>query len=84
MTYRTGHSKFWLSHQKYEERKKFSQVTSLPVSIPLNEEISVFKVSVLPDLLYKGVSTFVSSNWTSRASQTKLTKALPAGMPQMI
>ena len=93
MAYRTGHRKFRLSHRKNQERKKFSQlqVTSLPVSIPLNEAISVFKVSVPLDLLAYKVSLPLSAVTESPVrslatlhSRTKLTKALPAGMPQMI
>ena len=91
MAYRTGHRKFRLSHRKNQERKKFSEVTSLPVSIPLNEAISVFKVSVPLDLLSYKVSLPLSAVTQSPVrslatlhSRTKLTKALPAGMPQMI
>ena len=89
MAYRTGHRKFRLSHRKNEERKKSSQVMSLEVSISLNEAISIFKVSVPLDLSYKvslPLSAVTESPVRSLAtlhSWTKLTKALPAGMPQM-
>ena len=90
MAYRTGHRKFRLSHRKNEERKKSSQVTSLEVSISLNEALSIFKVSVPLDLLSYKVSLPLSAVTESPVrslatlhSWTKLTKALPAGMPQM-
>ena len=55
--HRTGHRRFRLSSKKNEERKKYIQRHStLPVSIPLSDTVSVFKVSLPIDLLSFNVS----------------------------
>lgn len=55
--YRSGHQRFRLSSKKNAERKKYNQEpSSLPVSIPLNNAISVFKVSSPIELLSFKVS----------------------------
>ena len=79
MAHRTGHRKFRLSCWKNAECKKFSKVTSFSVSIPLNEAITIFKVSAPLDLLSYKVSPPLSAvtecpvrSLATLHSQTKL------------
>ena len=56
----SGHRKFRLYHKKNSERKKYAD-RSLTVSTPINDVISVFKVSLPLDLLSFHVTLSVSA-----------------------
>ena len=87
-THRSGHRRFRLSSKKNAERKKYSlKPSTLPVSIPLSDAVSVFKVSLPIDLLSFNVSipleAFLDSPANSLGtlkSRLVAAKAIPPGL----
>ena len=86
--HRTGHRRFRLSCKKNAERRKYSQRPStLPVSIPLSDEISVYKVSLPINLLSFNVSLplkafldLPANSLDSLQARLVAAKAIPQGL----
>ena len=73
---RIGHRRLRLCSKKNAERKKFSlKHSTLPVSIPLSDAISVFKISLPIDLLSFNISLPVEAFLASPASSLDTLKA---------
>ena len=85
---RIGHRRLRLCSKKNAERKKFSlKHSTLPVSIPLSDAISVFKISLPIDLLSFNISLPVEAFLASPASsldtlkaRLAATEAIPPGL----